>query len=162
MLQQWLPLFHKHTGASTLQYTHAHTYANSHTHTHMHTHAHTRTHAHAPTCSLTPPLHSCITRTHTHTHTHTHTQTHTHTHTHTHAHARTHTHTHPHAPSRPPSTPCITRRYYYAVAECDSAITASALYEACDGAELGRGTGGGCKIDLRFVPEVRFRADPVM
>ncbi|KAF5837684.1 hypothetical protein DUNSADRAFT_4049 [Dunaliella salina] len=44
-------------------------------------------------------------------------------------------------------------RYYYAVAECDSAATASALYEACDGAELGRGTGGGCKLDLRFVPK---------
>jgi len=44
-------------------------------------------------------------------------------------------------------------RYYYAVAECDSAATAAALYDACDGAELGRGTGGGCKLDLRFVPK---------
>eukprot|EP00983_Pelagomonas_calceolata_P074161 1152440-Pelagomonas_calceolata.AAC.7 len=48
-------------------------------------------------------------------------------------------------------------RYYYAVAECDSAATAAALYDACDGAELGRGTGGGCKLDLRFVPKVRPR-----
>ncbi len=56
----------------------------------------------------------------------------------------------------PTCTPC--HRYYYAIAECDSAATASALYDACDGAELGRGTGGGCKLDLRFVPKVGVRA----
>lgn len=41
-------------------------------------------------------------------------------------------------------------KYYYAIAVCDSAETANALYKACDGLEYECSSN---KLDLRFVPE---------
>lgn len=41
-------------------------------------------------------------------------------------------------------------RCFYAIADCDSAITAAALYAACDGLEFERSS---TRLDLRFVPE---------
>ena len=41
-------------------------------------------------------------------------------------------------------------RYYYAIVECDSADTARAVYQQCDGLEFERSA---CKLDLRYVPD---------
>ena len=43
-------------------------------------------------------------------------------------------------------------RWFYAIAECDSARTAAHLYAECDGMEFGLSA---CKFDLRFVPDAQ-------
>ena len=45
-------------------------------------------------------------------------------------------------------------RWFYAVAECDSARTAAHLYAECDGMEFQLSA---CKFDLRFVPDAQVR-----
>jgi hypothetical protein len=49
-------------------------------------------------------------------------------------------------------------RWFYAVAECDSARTAAHLYAECDGMEFGLSA---CKFDLRFVPDTQVRPHAV-